>query len=127
MSNTNRIIKSPTGTPLNCKTWISEAAFRMIQNNLDPEVAERPEDLVVYGGIGKAARNWESFDKILESLKNLNEDETLMVQSGKPVGILRSHKNAPRVLIANSNLVGRWANWEHRSEERRVGKDCSVR
>jgi urocanate hydratase len=85
----------------------------MIQNNLDPEVAERPEDLVVYGGIGKAARNWESFDKILECLKDLNEDETLMVQSGKPVGVLRSHKDAPRVLIANSNLVGRWANWEH--------------
>jgi len=85
----------------------------MIQNNLDPEVAERPEDLVVYGGIGKAARNWESFDKILECLRNLEEDETLMVQSGKPVGVLRSHKNAPRVLIANSNLVGKWATWEH--------------
>ena len=85
----------------------------MLQNNLDPEVAERPEDLVVYGGIGKAARNWKSFDKILECLKELNEDETLMVQSGKPVGILRSHKDAPRVLIANSNLVGKWANWEH--------------
>jgi urocanate hydratase len=85
----------------------------MIQNNLNPDVAERPEDLVVYGGIGKAARNWESFDKILDCLRNLNEDETLMVQSGKPVGVLRSHKNAPRVLIANSNLVGRWATWEH--------------
>jgi urocanate hydratase len=108
-----RVIKSPTGTSLNCKDWVTEAAYRMIQNNLDPEVAERPEDLVVYGGIGKAARNWESFDKILECLRNLNEDETLMVQSGKPVGILRSHKNAPRVLIANSNLVGRWATWEH--------------
>lgn len=108
-----RIIKSPTGTQLNCKDWVTEAAFRMLQNNLDPEVAERPEDLVVYGGIGKAARNWESFDKILECLRNLNEDETLMVQSGKPVGVLRSHKNAPRVLIANSNLVGKWATWEH--------------
>lgn len=108
-----RIIKSPTGTQLNCKDWVTEAAYRMIQNNLDPEVAERPEDLVVYGGIGKAARNWESFDKILECLRNLNEDETLMVQSGKPVGVLRSHKNAPRVLIANSNLVGKWATWEH--------------
>lgn len=108
-----RIIKSPTGPQLNCKNWIAEAAFRMIQNNLDPEVAERPEDLVVYGGIGKAARNWQSFDKILECLKNLEEDETLMVQSGKPVGVLRSHKDAPRVLIANSNLVGKWANWEH--------------
>jgi len=108
-----RIIKAPTGNQLNCKNWISEAAYRMIQNNLDPEVAERPEDLVVYGGIGKAARNWESFDKILECLRNLEEDETLMVQSGKPAGILRSHKNAPRVLIANSNLVGKWATWEH--------------
>lgn len=114
MSTTaKRIIKAPTGSTLSCKNWVSEAAFRMIQNNLDPEVAERPEDLVVYGGIGKAARNWESFDKILECLKNLEEDQTLMVQSGKPVGILRSHKDAPRVLIANSNLVGKWANWEH--------------
>lgn len=114
MSTTGkRVIKAPTGSTLNCKNWVSEAAYRMIQNNLDPEVAERPEDLVVYGGIGKAARNWESFDKILECLKNLKEDETLMVQSGKPVGVLRSHKNAPRVLIANSNLVGKWANWEH--------------
>lgn len=113
MSSTARTIKSPTGTQLHCKNWITEAAYRMIQNNLDPEVAERPEDLVVYGGIGKAARNWESFDKILECLKELEEDQTLMVQSGKPVGILRSHKNAPRVLIANSNLVGRWATWEH--------------
>lgn len=113
MSTTARVIKAPTGTALNCKDWVTEAAYRMIQNNLDPEVAERPEDLVVYGGIGKAARNWASFDKILECLKNLNEDETLMVQSGKPVGVLRSHKNAPRVLIANSNLVGRWATWEH--------------
>ena len=111
--STQRIIRSPRGNELNCSNWITEAAFRMLQNNLDPEVAERPEDLVVYGGIGKAARNWKSFDKILECLKELNEDETLMVQSGKPVGILRSHKDAPRVLIANSNLVGKWANWEH--------------
>ena len=109
----HRTVRAPRGTELNCKNWVTEAAYRMIQNNLDPEVAERPEDLVVYGGIGKAARNWESFDKILECLKNLNEDETLMVQSGKPVGVLRSHKNAPRVLIANSNLVGKWATWEH--------------
>lgn len=109
----SRIVTSPTGTTLSCKNWISEAAFRMIQNNLDPEVAERPEDLIVYGGLGKAARNWESFDKILEILKTLNDDETLMVQSGKPVGVLRSHKDAPRVLIANSNLVGKWATWEH--------------
>ena len=107
-----RVVRSPKGNQLNCKNWVAEAAYRMIQNNLDPEVAERPEDLVVYGGIGKAARNWESFDKILECLRNLEEDETLMVQSGKPVGVLRSHKTAPRVLIANSNLVGRWATWE---------------
>ncbi|OSZ78648.1 urocanate hydratase [Chitinophagaceae bacterium IBVUCB1] len=113
MNTTQRIIRSPKGNQLNCKNWVSEAAFRMLQNNLDPEVAERPEDLVVYGGIGKAARNWESFDKILELLKGLNEDETLLVQSGKPVGVLRSHKDAPRVIIANSNLVGRWATWEH--------------
>lgn len=113
ITNTKRIIKAPIGSTLNCNNWITEAAYRMIQNNLDPDVAERPEDLVVYGGIGKAARNWESFDKILECLKSLKEDETLMVQSGKPVGILRSHKDAPRVLIANSNLVGKWANWEH--------------
>ncbi|MEO6832642.1 MAG: urocanate hydratase [Chitinophagaceae bacterium] len=109
----NRIIRAPRGNQLTCKNWPTEAAYRMIQNNLDPEVAERPEDLVVYGGIGKAARNWPSFDKILECLKNLEEDQTLLVQSGKPVGILRSHKNAPRVLIANSNLVPRWATWEH--------------
>lgn len=115
MQNTSapRTVRSPRGNQLNCKNWITEAAFRMIQNNLDPEVAERPEDLVVYGGIGKAARNWESFEKILSCLKELEEDQTLIVQSGKPVGILRSHRNAPRVLIANSNLVGRWANWEH--------------
>ncbi len=110
---TTRVIRAPKGSHLTCRNWVTEAAYRMIQNNLDPEVAERPEDLVVYGGIGKAARNWESFDKILDCLRNLNEDETLMVQSGKPVGVLRSHKHAPRVLIANSNLVGKWANWEH--------------
>jgi urocanate hydratase len=113
MSTQSRVIRAPRGTELTCKSWVTEAAYRMIQNNLDPEVAERPEDLVVYGGIGKAARNWESFEKILECLRNLEDDQTLMVQSGKPVGVLRSHKNAPRVLIANSNLVGRWATWEH--------------
>lgn len=107
-----RTIHAPRGSQLTCKNWVTEAAYRMIQNNLDPEVAERPDDLVVYGGNGKAARNWECFDKILECLRNLEEDETLMVQSGKPVGVLRSHKNAPRVLIANSNLVGKWATWE---------------
>ncbi len=110
--STPRIVRAPRGTQLTCKNWLSEAAYRMIQNNLDPEVAEKPEDLVVYGGRGKAARNWESFDAILESLKNLEEDETLLVQSGKPVVIFKSHKDAPRVLIANSNIVPHWATWE---------------
>ena len=109
----SRVVKSPTGTTLHCKNWVTEAAYRMIQNNLDPEVAERPDELIVYGGLGKAARNWPAFEKILDLLKNLNEDETLLVQSGKPVGVLRSHKDAPRVLIANSNLVGNWATWAH--------------
>jgi urocanate hydratase len=106
-------MKTPTGTELNCKGWVQEAALRMLHNNLDPDVAEKPEELIVYGGIGKAARNWESFDLIVKGLKDLEEDETLLVQSGKPVGILRSHKDAPRVIIANSNLVPNWANWEH--------------
>lgn len=114
-------IRAPRGNELHCKGWIQEAAYRMIQNNLDPEVAEKPEDLVVYGGNGKAARNWECFDKILECLKRLENDETLMVQSGKPVGILRSHQDAPRVLIANSNLVGHWATWEHFRELEKKG------
>ncbi len=109
----NRIIKAPTGTTLNAKSWATEAPLRMLMNNLDPDVAERPEDLVVYGGIGKAARNWQCFDKIVESLKILEEDETLLVQSGKPVGVFKTHQNAPRVLIANSNLVPHWATWEH--------------
>ena len=109
----SREVKAPTGTKLTCKGWLQEAAYRMIQNNLDPMVAENPKDLVVYGGIGKAARNWESFDKILEALKNLENDETLLVQSGKPIGVLKTHEDAPRVLIANSNLVPKWANWEH--------------
>lgn len=109
----SRVVRAPTGTKLNCKGWQQEAAYRMIQNNLDPMVAERPEDLVVYGGIGKAARNWESFDKILEALKVLENDETLLVQSGKPIGIIKTHVDAPRVLIANSNLVPNWATWEH--------------
>jgi len=104
-----------------CKGWLQEAAYRMLQNNLDPEVAEKPDELIVYGGIGKAARNWECFDKILSSLKELENHETLLVQSGKPVGILRTHENAPRVLIANSNLVGKWANWEHFNELDRKG------
>lgn len=106
-------IKAPTGTKLHCKGWLQEAAYRMIQNNLDPDVAENPVDLVVYGGIGKAARNWESYEKILDSLTKLENDETLLVQSGKPIGVLKTHEDAPRVLIANSNLVPKWANWEH--------------
>lgn len=108
----SRVVKAPVGNKMVCKGWLQEAAYRMIQNNLDPMVAERPEDLVVYGGIGKAARNWESFDKILEALKVLENDETLLVQSGKPIGILKTHEDAPRVLIANSNLVPKWATWE---------------
>ncbi len=112
----SRVIRAPRGTELTCKNWLIEAAYRMIQNNLDPEVAERPQDLVVYGGIGRAARNWECFDQILASLKDLNEDETLLVQSGKPVGVFKTHANAPRVLLANSNLVPKWATWEHFSE-----------
>lgn len=108
-----RIVTAPTGTKLNCKGWIQEAAYRMIQNNLDPDVAEKPEDLIVYGGLGKAARNWESFDRILEALRNLEDTETLIVQSGKPVAILPTHKDAPRVLISNSQLVPNWANWDH--------------
>lgn len=108
-----KIIRAPRGTELNTKGWIQEAALRMLMNNLDPEVAENPSDLVVYGGIGKAARNWESFESIVSSLKELEEDETLLVQSGKPVAIFKSHKDAPKVLIANSNLVPKWANWEH--------------
>lgn len=116
-----RVIRAPRGTELTCKNWLSEAAFRMIQNNLDPEVAEKPEDLVVYGGRGKAARSWEAFDAILESLKNLEEDETLLVQSGKPVVVFKSHKDAPKVLIANSNLVPHWATWEHFDELAKKG------
>ena len=108
----SRIVKAPTGNTLSCKNWITEAAMRMIMNNLDPDVAERPEDLVVYGGSGKAARNWECFDKIVETLKNLNEDETLLVQSGKPVAVFKTHTNAPRVLISNSQLVPAWATWD---------------
>jgi urocanate hydratase len=116
-----RTIKAPTGTTLQAKSWLTEAPLRMLMNNLDPEVAERPEDLVVYGGIGKAARNWASFDKIVETLINLESDETLLVQSGKPVGVFRTHEEAPRVLIANSNLVPAWANWEHFRELDRKG------
>ena len=109
----SRLIKSPRGTTLNAKSWLTEAPLRMLQNNLDPDVAERPEELVVYGGIGRAARDWESFDKIVETLKRLDDDQTLLVQSGKPVGVFRTHTDAPRVLLANSNLVPEWANWDH--------------
>jgi urocanate hydratase len=108
----SRIIQSPHGSQLTCKNWQIEAAYRMIQNNLDPAVAEHPEKLIVYGGFGKAARNWDSLDAILDSLKHMNPDETLLVQSGKPVGIVPTHEQAPRVIIANSNLVGKWANWD---------------
>jgi urocanate hydratase len=113
MQETKRVIRAPRGTELNTKGWVQEAVLRMLMNNLDEEVAERPEDLVVYGGIGRAARNWDSFDAIVESLKNLESDETLLVQSGKPVAIFKSHEDAPRVLLANSNLVPKWATWEH--------------
>ena len=116
-----RTVRSPRGTQLSCKSWQTEAAFRMLQNNLDPEVAERPQDLVVYGGRGQAARSWEAFDAILDSLKSLADDETLLVQSGKPVAIFRTHTDAPRVLIANSNLVPHWATWEHFDELARKG------
>ena len=108
-----RVIRAPTGTDLRAKSWLTEAPLRMLMNNLDPDVAERPEDLVVYGGIGKAARDWACFDAIVAALESLEADETLLVQSGKPVGIFRTHADAPRVLIANSNLVPAWANWEH--------------
>jgi len=111
-----RVIRSPRGPEKTAKTWAAEAAMRMLMNNLDPEVAERPEDLVVYGGIGKAARNWQAFDTIIDQLKKLEADETLMVQSGKPVGVFRTHVDAPRVLIANSNLVPKWATWDHFNE-----------
>ena len=106
-------IRAPRGTTLNTKSWMTEAPLRMLMNNLDPDVAENPKELVVYGGIGRAARDWESYDTIVATLKTLNDDETLLVQSGKPVGVFRTHKDAPRVLIANSNLVPHWANWEH--------------
>ena len=113
--------KTPTGTKLSCKGWIQEAALRMLLNNLDPEVAERPEELIVYGGRGKAARNIESLDLIIKALKDLEEDETLLIQSGKPVAMLKTHKDAPRVLISNSQLVPNWANWEHFDELEKKG------
>jgi urocanate hydratase len=119
--DTTRTIRAPRGTQLSCKSWLTEAAFRMIQNNLDPDVAEKPSELVVYGGIGRAARNWECFDAILRTLRELGDEETLLVQSGKPVGVFPTHADAPRVLIANSNLVPAWATWEQFNELDRKG------
>jgi urocanate hydratase len=120
-SPTSRVVRSPRGSKLSAKSWLTEAPLRMLMNNLDPEVAERPEDLVVYGGIGKAARNWECYEAITRSLVSLEDDQSLLVQSGKPAGVLRTHPDAPRVLIANSNLVPNWANWEHFNELDRKG------
>ena len=114
-------IRAPRGNQITCKGWQQEAAMRMLMNNLDEEVAERPKDLVVYGGTGRAARNWEAYRAIIESLKKLENDETLLVQSGKPVGVFKTHDHAPRVLIANSNLVGHWSNWEKFNELERAG------
>jgi len=116
-----RVIRAPRGSTISCKGWQQEAALRMLMNNLDPEVAERPDDLIVYGGTGRAARSWEAFDAIVDALRRLENDETLLVQSGKPVGVFRTHASAPRVLIANSNLVGRWANWDYFRELERAG------
>jgi len=117
----SRKIRAPRGSTLNCRSWLTEAAYRMIQNNLDDEVAENPQELVVYGGIGRAARDWASYDKILSTLKTLGDDETLLIQSGKPVGVFPTHPDAPRVLLANSNLVPHWATWEHFNELDRAG------
>ena len=117
----SRVIRPATGSELSAKSWLTEAPLRMLMNNLHPDVAENPQELVVYGGIGRAARDWESYDKIVETLRRLNDDETLLVQSGKPVGVFRTHADAPRVLIANSNLVPKWASWEHFNELDRKG------
>ena len=119
--DTNRVIRAPHGTDLSCKSWLTEAAMRMLMNNLDPKVAEHPQSLVVYGGIGRAARDWDCFDQIIATLQRLEDDESLLVQSGKPVGVFKTHANAPRVLIANSNIVPNWANWEHFNELDRKG------
>jgi urocanate hydratase len=116
-----RTVRAARGTTLTARSWLTEAAMRMLMNNLDPDVAERPQDLVVYGGIGRAARNWECYESIIACLKNLGDDETLLIQSGKPVGVFRTHADAPRVLLANSNLVPHWANWEHFNELDRKG------
>src|ERR1700732_3848530 len=120
-SSTYTPIRAPRGTSITCKGWQQEAAMRMLMNNLDEEVAERPKDLVVYGGTGRAARSWEAYHAIVNTLKNLENDETLLVQSGKPVGVFKTHEQAPRVLIANSNLVGHWSNWETFNELERAG------
>src|SRR6059036_1153012 len=117
----DRIIRAPRGSVRSAKSWLTEAPLRMLMNNLDPEVAARPQELVVYGGIGRAARNWECFDAIVAALRALDDDESLLIQSGKPVGIFKTHADAPRVLIANSNLVGKWATWEHFNELDRKG------
>src|SRR6202161_3434002 len=116
-----RVIRAPRGTEISAKSWLTEAPLRMLMNNLDPDVAERPDDLVVYGGSGRAARDWDSFDRIVTALRRLEADQTLLVQSGKPVGVFRTHPDAPRVLIANSNLVPHWATWEHFNELDRKG------
>ena len=121
MTSSTRIVRAPRGTRLSARSWQTEAPLRMLMNNLDPDVAERPEDLVVYGGIGKAARNWECYDHIVDALRRLEADQTLLVQSGKPVGVFRTHADAPRVMIANSNLVPHWATWEHFNELDRKG------
>src|SRR5947199_8928816 len=120
-TTTPSIPKTPTGTKLSCKGWIQEAALRMLLNNLDPAVAEKPDELIVYGGRGKAARNFEALDNILKALKILENDESLLIQSGKPVGILKTHRDAPRILISNSQLVPKWATWEHFNELERKG------
>ena len=112
----SRVIRAPRGNQLTCRSWLTEAPYRMLQNNLDAEVAENPTELVVYGGIGRAARDWACYDRILETLKTLGDDETLLIQSGKPVGVFPTHADAPRVLLANSNLVPHWATWEHFNE-----------
>src|ERR671914_2880162 len=121
MNTSTRVIRAPRGAALSCKGWPQEAALRMLMNNLDPDVAERPDELVVYGGSGKAARNWAAFEAIVAELQRLEHDETLLVQSGKPVGVFRTHPGAPRVLIANANLVPQWATWEQFRELERAG------
>src|ERR1700722_18090273 len=116
-----RVIRAPRGSEISAKSWLTEAPLRMLMNNLDPEVAEKPSELIVYGGIGRAARDWQSFDRIVASLKALEADQTLLIQSGKPVGVFRTHPDAPRVLIANSNIVPHWATWDHFHELDRKG------